>query len=919
MCDEIYIVDNYVENSENVDMSGDWDGNVGDDGNISYNTNFNSLNSDFINDFLHYQKVPYHMLSPDSDFRLARDINIDGAKTYYNVNLDMLEKLIENDNNLYEIIASDKPCKMYFDFDGKIDDSNSECLKDERLINKIASSMKQFLEKNDFQNISDFPKKIKISTSTTDKKVSFHIVLTDIIPKNNDERKAFFEKYKEFIKDKPYSKYFDGNIYTSNRLMRMINQSKLSKKTPLKKYREKSKNLDHIITYVKNKEITKIPSDWIPEKKVYQKREFVNNGEIDVPYIRLLLSKNANNIEYKDWSIVGQCLKTIFNDNDEGLDLFEDWSKSAPNYLDGSCERFWLSNKINESYNIGTLINMANDCEYEQIQTNRLLPIPEKGDDDEKIVSLLPRIKKELMGDDDKKEEERIIFIELLLAGLPDLQCAELFYKSKKDDIYYSKIDGYHFYIEHEKLWYKDCDKNELLTPICEFFRDKVTENIEHAYHYQIEQLKKAQYLCKDNKKEFDKIQTQINNCYKATLKKIALCQSAKWGSGVLKHVDNLFKRNHKTEEIMEIFDNNVDLYPLGNSVLDFRTREIRERRFEDFFTYTNDTEYIPIEKRKQKEVDNYMKQILDTEDPNYVKNVAQIMAYNLCGRNDLKKVVFLIGDGDNGKSVYTTINNSINKSQVLAPERAFIKKTNESVLQTELVPLIKKRCAIINEPEKGQKLNEGLIKTISGNDKKISIRSGGDKGYTERIISCKLVVILNKMIQIECETGMTNRVLVIDFCNRFERDDDVKKELLSLKNHYFSYLVDILHEMYNNKFQIQYCQQILFSTDREKTKQDSIKQFINEEIEITKDEKDKIIGTTFYELYRIFCLNNSLSIKTPPEVGYYLLKNYGYNDDKKKKTNKGIVYKYMRRKIFEQYEEQNNNEQTIATGIPII
>lgn len=899
MSDENYInADNYVENCENVDMSGD-DGNVGDDGNIPYNTNFNSLNSDFINDFLHYQKVPYEMLSPDSDFRLARDINTNGAKTYYNVSLDMLEKLIENDNNLHEIIASDKPCKMYFDFDGKIDDSNSECLKDEKLINKIAGSMKQFLEKNDFQNIEDFPKKIKISTSTTDKKVSFHIVLTNIILKNNDERKAFFEKYKEFIKDKPYSKYFDGNIYTSNRLMRMINQSKLSKKIPLKKYIEKSKNLDHIITYVKNKEITKIPSEWIPEKKVYQKREFVNNGEIDVPYIRLLLSKNTNNIEYKDWSIVGQCLKTIFNDNDEGLDLFEDWSKSAPNYLDGSCETFWLSNKINESYNISTLINMANDCEHEQIQTNRLLPIPEKGSGPASTVG----------------DEERMIFIELILAGLPDLECAELFYKYKKDDIYYSEIDGYHFYIDYTKLWRKNGDKNEILTQICEFYREKFTEILEPTIQYQIEQLKKAQYLCKDNNKEIKKLQTKIDNCHKDTLKKIGLCQSAKWGSGVLKHVDNLFKRNHKTEEIMEIFDNNVDLYPLGNSVLDFRTKEIRERLFEDFFTYTNDTEYIPIEKRKQKDVDNYMKQILKTDDPNYVKNTAQIMAYNLCGRNDLKKVVFLIGDGNNGKSVYTKMNNSINKSQVTAPERAFIKKNNESVLQTELVPLIKKRCAIVNEPEKGQKLNEGLIKTISGNDKKISIRSGGDKGYTERIISCKLVVILNKMIQIECETGMTNRVLVIDFCNRFEKDDNVTKQILSLKNHYFSYLVDILHEMYINKFQIQYCKQILFSTDREKTKQDSIKQFINEEIEITKDEKDKIIGTTFYELYRIFCLNNSLSTKSPSEVGYYLLKNYGYNDDKKKKTNKGIVYKYMRRKIYEQYE--NDDEQTIAVGIP--
>ena len=60
------------------------------------------------------------MLSRESDAYIGQDINNTGSKIYFNMSWDELLTNITSDNNLYEYIKADKPCKMYFDFVWKL-------------------------------------------------------------------------------------------------------------------------------------------------------------------------------------------------------------------------------------------------------------------------------------------------------------------------------------------------------------------------------------------------------------------------------------------------------------------------------------------------------------------------------------------------------------------------------------------------------------------------------------------------------------------------------------------------------------------------------------------------------------------------------------------------------------------------------
>lgn len=121
---------------------------------------------------------------------------------------DALLKLIENNKGIYEVIHN-FPHKVYFDIDKKNDDTinHEEFIKDVRNI---------ILEV--FTDAA-----MNISGSITDTKISYHIVLENYAIHNEDER----QKMKYIVKAmNAKCDAFDWKVYTKNRNMKCINQSK---------------------------------------------------------------------------------------------------------------------------------------------------------------------------------------------------------------------------------------------------------------------------------------------------------------------------------------------------------------------------------------------------------------------------------------------------------------------------------------------------------------------------------------------------------------------------------------------------------------------------------------------------------------------------------------------------------------------
>lgn len=144
-------------------------------------------------------------------------------------------KLILKNRGLYEIITK-FPHKVYFDIDSK----DGKC---------DISTLKQII-------IKYFPDaQFAISGSITDEKTSYHITLQNYVIHDENER-TYVKNVVEYIHQHEDCS-FDTKVYTKNRLMKCINQSKLDGR--VQEIIENDDYKAHIITHYINQYPLKFP------------------------------------------------------------------------------------------------------------------------------------------------------------------------------------------------------------------------------------------------------------------------------------------------------------------------------------------------------------------------------------------------------------------------------------------------------------------------------------------------------------------------------------------------------------------------------------------------------------------------------------------------------------------------------------
>lgn len=118
--------------------------------------------------------------------------------------------------------------------------------------------------------------------------------------------------------------------------------------------------------------------------------ELVNNFDVDIPKkivnvkpkiednrplsekaeeVKKFLPLILDNETHQNWYTIGQAIYNILEGQDEGLQLFIDWSRSASNFEESSCENLWKNMRFSNS-GMGTLIYQAkldSKSEYDEI------------------------------------------------------------------------------------------------------------------------------------------------------------------------------------------------------------------------------------------------------------------------------------------------------------------------------------------------------------------------------------------------------------------------------------------------------------------------------------------------------------------------------------------------------------------------
>lgn len=163
-------------------------------------------------------------------------------------------------------------------------------------------------------------------------------------------------------------------------------------------------------------------------------------------------------------------------------------------------------------------------------------------------------------------------------------------------------------------------------------------------------------------------------------------------------------------------FDQNMFLFNTQNGYLNLKTGELLEHDRKQFFTKISNVEYT--EKIDCPLWINFLNQIFDNNQE-LIRYVQKIVGYSLSGSTEEQMMFILYGNGRNGKSVFLDIITEMLGSYAtnIQPQALMIKQ-NASGANSDIARLNGARLVTTTESNEGARLDEGLVKQLTGSDK---------------------------------------------------------------------------------------------------------------------------------------------------------------------------------------------------------
>ena len=234
---------------------------------------------------------------------------------------------------------------------------------------------------------------------------------------------------------------------------------------------------------------------------------------------------------------------------------------------------------------------------------------------------------------------------------------------------------------------------------------------------------------------------------------------------------------------MMELMDENKNLLGFENGVYDFKQQCFRPGLPEDYVSFTTNTHYIPYDENNQEqvdiknEIDDFMLKVFpDEELREYMWDHA---ASTLIGENRNQKFIIYTGVGGNGKSIWVDLMNLVLGNYADKMNIALLTQKRKSIggPTPEIAKLKGKRFVSMDEPSKGDELNEGIMKQMTGGDE-----MEGRGMYAKKMLKFypqfELVCCTNHLFTIKStDKGTWRRIRQVDFMAEFVDEEEYERK----------------------------------------------------------------------------------------------------------------------------------------------
>ena len=323
--------------------------------------------------------------------------------------------------------------------------------------------------------------------------------------------------------------------------------------------------------------------------------------------------------------------------------------------------------------------------------------------------------------------------------------------------------------------------------------------------------------------------------------------------------------KNNIMREAMELFydkefikqvDANKHLLCFKNGIIDFKTKEFRIGYPQDYVTKCTGIDYVVYDETKHTttitEIVSFMEKLFPDNSLN--KYMWDHLASCLIGTNLNQTFNIYRGSGSNGKSILTDLmSQSLGDYKGTVPITLVTEKRNGiGGTSSEVIQLKGIRYAVMQEPSKDSKINEGVMKELTGGDP-----VQGRALYCESETfepQFKLVVCTNSLFEINSQDdGTWRRIRICDFVSKFidenephtddtpfvfEKDKTLKERLPILAPIFMSILVK---KAFETDGVVEDCDIVKDASNKYRKGQDHITGFISDKITKTNNNEDII------------------------------------------------------------------------------